>query len=225
MSRSLGLPTLPPGIDFEMLSELEHYKERCKKAEADCAHLKKERRQMESVKSLSKNETTKVLRRYVRDNSVLKQRLNNREDLEKFFPQNNIKAEATNAEKLYLLFQKLKAQFDLIMIAEGSEEPKFGHHCTQTTDLGKLLSTVFIFNDRNELESSQGNLPALQLNQLVQALTGAAIHCWVFGSEFRSNTMTVTPLLGKYREHIATLCKSDIFYSLFLSYAYSRRWK
>ncbi|ORY16548.1 hypothetical protein BCR34DRAFT_476001 [Clohesyomyces aquaticus] len=48
--------------------------------------------------------------------------------------------------------------------------------------------------------------PEISVNALIQSLAGAAVHEWVFKEQFKCSAMMSTPLLEKYRYHLAEIC-------------------
>jgi hypothetical protein len=190
---------------MEMASQLVYYKQRWEKAEQECKTLKKERRQMESFRGLSNN-TSDVLQRNIRQINTLKERLDDRSDLVRYLSIGNVQDEASNAQQILSHFQTIKDQLPTVLSLDSTYMPSIKQLYRESDDLDGLLSTIFDIDVQGALEKTLDTLPALTLYELIQAFTGAAIHCWIFGSEFYTHSMTVTPLLQEYRRHIATLC-------------------
>jgi hypothetical protein len=154
-------------------------------------------------------DVSRVLRQNLEHDSRLKGRIKRLEQLLRYQSINDSHGKESNAHQLCSHFQRLKEQLRTILLINGPENPSTGSLYGNSADLDLLLSTVF--DDGNPGHPVRPadlvpDFPALTLYEVVQTLTGAAIHCWIFGSEFRPQVMTCTPMLQKYHEYIATLC-------------------
>ncbi|CAO2658464.1 Nn.00g061870.m01.CDS01 [Neocucurbitaria sp. VM-36] len=204
-------------IDLNVLSELSYYKDRCDVAEQECVDLKRERRQLESLYEETEGvpaELIKALNRNIRHVSTLKKKLDNLRDLEPYLSIGTPGINISTAPRVFSFFRDMKAQLSAILVSTGTDEPSPGWLDGASDDLNDLLSTVL--NDRSQdgTEPMLDVYPALALHELIQTLTGAAIHLWVFASHYRPHALTTTPLLQKYRDHIATLHDNDSLHNL-----------
>jgi hypothetical protein len=155
-------------------------------------------------------DVARVLQQNLEQNSRLKDRIKRQEQLLRYRSINDSHGKESNAHQLCLHFQQLKEQLRTILLTNGPENPSIRSLHGKSADLDLLLSTVFDDGGSDPPVRPADhvlNFPALTLYEVVQTFTGAAIHCWIFGSEFRPHVMTCTPMLQKYHEHIATLCK------------------
>ncbi|KAF2124676.1 hypothetical protein P153DRAFT_370595 [Dothidotthia symphoricarpi CBS 119687] len=191
--------------DMDMISAMVHYKRRCEEAEHKCEDLKKERRQMESLRYVPED-VSNVLQQNIRQISNLKKQLDDRANLERYLYIGNFPDETLNAQQFISRFQMMKDQIPTILVLNDADKLSIKHLYGESTDLDGLLSIIFGTDGLGGFQKMADSLPALTLYDLVQALTGAAIHSWIFGSEYRIHSLKDSPLLQKYRDHIATLC-------------------
>lgn len=192
-----------------MISELAHHKHRCEEAERECAKMKNVMRQMESCYALTKGLPEKMLKELhhkAEQITNLKKQLDGQIDLEPYLSIRHGHDEAPTTKQLLSDFKNMKEQLASIVLVNGTRKPSIGSLYGQSADLDALLHSVFDVGDRDNREEPSNALPDVTLSELIQALTGAAIHCWVFESGYHSIFMKNTPLLQKYRDHIATLC-------------------
>ena len=193
-----------------MITELAHYKHRCEDTERECLNAKNEMRQMESFYTMTKGVKEKMLtdlHRKTRQITNLRKQLDGQRDLEPYLSIQHPHNEVTVAQQFFYDFQSMKDQIASMVVANGTGKPSIGSLYGQSADLDALLHTVFGVDIRSNMKEISNISPDLTIHELIQALTGAAIHCWVFESWFHPIAMTNTPLLQKYRDHIATLCK------------------
>jgi hypothetical protein len=140
----------------------------------------------------------------------LQKKLHKQSALECHFDVDNLRHPLSNDRSLRLNFFDLKYKVSKMYVSEESEDTSrldmdglFG----ESKDLDHLLSTIYPVCDASFPRKTSSVPSRLSLGELVPTLTGAAIHLWIYGSEFRWPAMTITPLLQKYREHLATVCK------------------
>ncbi|KAF2624066.1 hypothetical protein BU25DRAFT_166424 [Macroventuria anomochaeta] len=191
-----------------MAAELAFYKERYKEAEHECRVMKNQRRQIESVNETPKD-ITKILNQNTRQINNLKQRLEDRTNLERYLFISNTQCAMSTSQRLLTQFQMLKDQLPTVLVMDGAYEPPVGDLKGTSADLDDLLSTVFGRDALYNPDDMPGTFPALTSYELIQALTGASLHEWIFGSEYRTYAMGVTPLLQEYRKFVATLCDHE----------------
>ncbi|KAF2181386.1 hypothetical protein K469DRAFT_729477 [Zopfia rhizophila CBS 207.26] len=168
-----------------MISELAHYKHRCEEAERECTNLKKEMRQMESFHTLTKGipkEMLSELRRITGQITTLRNQLDDQTDLEPYLSIGHAHGEMPTTEQLLSDFKDMKEQLASILVINGTSKPLIGSLYGQSADLDVLLRTVFNIGIQSNAEELLNASPELTLRELIQALTGAAIHCWVFES-------------------------------------------
>ncbi|KAH7385874.1 hypothetical protein BKA66DRAFT_527493 [Pyrenochaeta sp. MPI-SDFR-AT-0127] len=202
---------------LDLVSELAHYKDRCYRAEEECTGLKKERRQMESSHALAtsaSNNVSKILLQNSMQINSLKKKAQLHKDLEPFLCIGDADCEALAAQHILTHFRAMKARISTIFILKGVLTPRLRMLYDNSDDLDLLLTTVFDAGYDSRVKAISNVCPAFTFSDLVQGLTGAAIHRWVFQCEYRSYATTITPLLQKYREHIATLCGDERLCSL-----------
>jgi hypothetical protein len=209
------LPLVPVPTDayHHLSNELAYYKHRAHEAEQECTNLKLERRQLVSLGGAPQKEVTKVLCQNIRHISLLKQQLEDRGELERYQGIRNSHSNASNEHQFIPHFRTLKEQLRTVLVVNGTENPSIGALYGKSPDLDNLLSTIFGFGEKGKparLADSVPEFPALTMYELIQSLTGAAIQSWIFQHEYRPHGMTHSPLLQKYRDHIAILCTYHI---------------
>jgi hypothetical protein len=187
----------------DLLSELTHYKFRCQKAEERYERKESELRQMESSgPGLAEDLCIKTKRI-----STLEKRLSIRTDLERWLAVDKLPSVGSNAQQLQTKLFHLKSQLPTVLVMDGNQCPDIDRLFGKCPDLDDLMCTIFTIDVKHP-SSERPVLPrGLTLYELIQALVGAAIYRWVFTAEFRWLSMTVTPLLQKYRDYIASLCR------------------
>ena len=194
----------------DTLSELAHYKHRWEQAEQECTKLKKEMRQMESFYTLTKGipeRMVKELRQKSTQIINLKTQLGDRMDLEPYFSTGLVRGETPTTQELFSNFHNMKEEISSILVTDGTKRPSIGSLYGHSDDLDELLRSIFDDDKQSQADQIVENLQYVTVRELVQALVGAAIHSWVFMSGYRPNSMTITPLLQRYRDHINTLCR------------------
>jgi hypothetical protein len=191
-----------------MASELAFYKERYRKAKVECVILKNQRRQIESLRKRP-GDVTRVLNENTRTIAILKKKLNDRADLERYLSLSKAPNAVSNSQRLIGLFQNLKYSITTVLVIDGAKEYPIESLLGISADLDGLLSSVFGIDTHCKLEGTPIAFPTLTSFELVQALTGASIYNWVFGAEFQAHVMHTTPLLEEYRSLITTWCKLD----------------
>lgn len=138
--------------------------------------------------------------------TVLKKRQFGQRDLEPYLSIGRVHGDVPTTQQLLLNFKDMKDELAAIVVLNGTCKPSFDSLYGQCADLDALLRTVFDLGIRSNAEKIWNASPEITLQELIQALTGASIHCWVFESRYRPIAMTSTPLLQKYRDQIAILC-------------------
>ncbi|KAF1849716.1 uncharacterized protein K460DRAFT_324282 [Cucurbitaria berberidis CBS 394.84] len=211
------ITTSSPESSAQLVFELTHYKKRWEEAEQECNKLKKEMRQMESFYTLTKGipeNMFKELRHKTRQNINLRKRLDDRLDLEPHFSIRTALGETPTTQRLCSSFQHMKVQLASILVTNDTEKLLIDSLYGISANLDALLCIIFDADIQKGTEKLSNASP-VTLCELIQALTGAAIHRWVFEKGYRSNTMTITPLLQRYRDLIRnlagheTLCDLD----------------
>jgi hypothetical protein len=191
-----------------MASELAFYKERYQEANEECRILENQQRQIESLGQLPE-ETTVVLNQNTRKIAILKKKLQDRTNLERYLSFGKAPNAVSNSQRLIDLFHNLKDSIATVLVMDGAKEYPIGSLPGKSADLDGLLSSVFGIDTHCKLEGTPIIFPTLTSFELVQALTGASIYNWVFGAEFQAHEMRTTPLLEEYRSLITTWCKLD----------------
>lgn len=192
----------------DLSHELAYYKKRCETMEGRCQRMQIERRQMQSSYEESNGVPEKLsnlIHQVVERNVHLKKRLNDQLDLEPYLTHENTSTRPSTAHQVISLFQSMKEELLSIRIFKGSHKPLITRFHGASIDLDSLLATVGV-GVQARTEETLGAIPASSLGELLRALTGAAVHRWIFESEFQSHIITVTPLLQKYRDCITTWC-------------------
>ncbi|RMZ71418.1 hypothetical protein GMOD_00006506 [Pyrenophora seminiperda CCB06] len=188
-----------------MASELAFYKEHYEKAKQQCLILDNQRRQIESLGQISKD-ATRVLKQTIQKNVNLRKTLEDRTNLERYLSFSNAPNALSNSHQLIASFQNLKDSIATVLVMDGAEEYPNENLLGTSDDLDDLLSSVFGID---KFEAIPKNFPTSTSFELIQALTGASIYSWVFGAEFQSHVMSITPLLQGYRSLITTWCKFE----------------
>jgi hypothetical protein len=191
-----------------MASELAFYKKCYQKAKEECLILENQRRQIESLGQLPGDMTT-VLNQNTRKIAILKKKLQDRANLERYLSFSKAPNAVSNSQRLIGLFQNLKDSIATVIVMDGAKEYPIESLPGISADLDGLLSSVFGIDTYGKLEGTPNAFLNLTSFELVQALTGASIYNWVFGAEFQAHVMRTTPLLDEYRSLITTWCKLD----------------
>jgi hypothetical protein len=198
-------PTVLSETNCLALSELVYYKKRYKKTEHKRRIMENQKRQIESLGKTPKD-VTKVLDQQVQKISNLTKRLDDRKKLEQYLCISDAQGVLSDSNRLMAQFQLLKEELAKVLVLGGSDEPPIGDLKGISADLDSLLTYVFGKDILCKPEVMPTAFPALTSYKLIQALTGASIQSWVFGSEYPTYLMGVTPLLQEYRNLIATWC-------------------
>lgn len=189
-----------------LATELAHYKRLYQEAEEERTRMQVETREIRSWRN-----THAELADIIQDKGTqirkLEKKLSTQTALESHIDGDNLRHPVSNGQPLRSKFSELKSQLPKITVINGTDCLDIGRLFGESTDLDVLLSTVFPGGGALSSQTTLGVSSKFNLYELVQALTGAAIHQWVFESEFWWPAMIITPLLQRYREHIATLCK------------------
>lgn len=218
IKRDTSMEPKRPSLEYDLtelhadiISELAHYKHKYNEAEQARLGLELQIRQLQSILNQTQGgseEMSRALRSKVQQNIELRKRLNDRADLESYLPLGCSHAlEIPSAAQFVSEVQEMKERVSLLSVLNDSDKPPVDLFHGQSADLENLLRTVWNGDSQSDLSEFLHAVPHLDLNTLIQALTGAAIHLWVFQAEFHSYSTMITPLLQKYRDHIATLCK------------------
>ncbi|KAI4945229.1 hypothetical protein J4E91_008208 [Alternaria rosae] len=191
-----------------MASKLAFYKQGYQNAKEECLILEKQRQQIESLGQLPKD-VTEILNQKTRRIAILKRQLRERTKLEGYLSFSEAPNAVSNSQRLIGLFQNLKDGIASVLVMDATKEHSIESLPRVSADLDGLLSTVFGTDIDCKLdEPPNASLTATSF-ELVQALTGASIHDWVFGAEFQAHMTRTTPLLEEYRSLIRTWCKLD----------------
>ncbi|KAF2707545.1 hypothetical protein K504DRAFT_383490 [Pleomassaria siparia CBS 279.74] len=207
-----------------MISQLTQYKHRCECHERETKDIKNQMRQMESLYALTRGIPEKMLKEFrnkTRQITDLKKQLHGEIDLVPYFSTQQAHVGVLITQRLLTGFKDMKDQLASIVVANGTSKLLVDSLYGQSADLDVLLRTVFDVGIRSNMEQTSNASPDLTLHELIQALTGAAIHCWVFESMYRPTAMTNTPLLQKYRDHLVDLWAPEDLYSLDTAVHYS----
>ena len=201
-----------------MASKLAFYKQGYENAKNECLILENQRRQVESLSKLPKD-VTEVLNQNTRRIATLKKQLGERTKLEGYLSLSEAPNAVPNSQRLIELFQNLKNGIGSVLVMNGAEQHSIESLPRTPADLDGLLSTVFGTNIDRKLDESPNASLTVTSFELVQALTGASIHDWVFGAEFQAHMMRTTPLLEEYRSLITTWCKlGPIYFARYSAY-------
>lgn len=188
-----------------MASQVAFYKEHYEKAEKQCLILDKQQRQNESLGQIPKD-ATRVLKQTIQKNVNLRKTLEDRRNLERYLSFSNAPNTVSNSHRLIDTFQSLTNSIATVLVMNGAEEYPIENLLGTSDDLDDLLSSVFGIDN---FEAIPNAFPTSTSYELIQALTGASIYSWVFGAEFQSHVMSITPLLQGYRSLITTWCKFE----------------
>ena len=191
-----------------MASELAVYKDHYQKAKEECLILENQRRQIESLGQLP-GDVTRVLNQNIRRIAILKKKLEDRANLERYLSFSNAPKAVSSSRRLIGLFQNLKNSIATVLVMDGAKEYPIESLPGISADLDSLLSSVFGIDNLCKWEETPNAFPNLTIFELIQALTGASIYNWVFGAEFQAHVMRTTPLLEEYRSLITTWCELE----------------
>jgi len=191
-----------------MASELAFYKQGYQNAKDECLILEKQRQQIEGLRQLPED-VTEVLNQRTRRIAILKRQLRDRTEVERYLSFSEAPNTVSNSQRLIELFQNLKDGIASVLVMDAAKEHSIESLPRAPADLDGLLSTVFGTNIDCKLDESPNASLTVTSFELVQALTGASIHDWVFGAEFQAHITRTTPLLEEYRSLIRTWCKLD----------------
>ena len=165
-------------------------------------------RQIESLSQLPED-VTEVLNQNTRRIATLRKRLGDRTKLERYLSFSEAPNAVSNSRRLIDLFQNLKDSIASVLVMNGAKKYPIESLPRIPADLDGLLSTVFGTGIDCKLDDSPNASMTLTSFELVQALTGASIHDWIFGAEFQAPMTRTTSLLEEYRSLIRTWCKLD----------------
>lgn len=200
---------IPVETYLDLISELTHYKDRCLRAEEECINLKRERRERESLYALAKsrpNDVPKILIQNSRQIDSWRKKAQLRKDLEPYLDIGDANCGTSAIQHILPHFCTIKARISTISVLKVTSSPRLGTLYNNSVDLDLLLTTIFDASFVSRVEPFSDCCSAFTFSDLIQGLTGAAINQWVFQCEYRSYATTITPLLQKYRQHLATLC-------------------
>ncbi|KAH7378747.1 hypothetical protein BKA66DRAFT_532581 [Pyrenochaeta sp. MPI-SDFR-AT-0127] len=198
-------------LKIDLISELAHYKLRYEIAEQECENAKKAERQLWSDISQTQGVSEKLIKELHKKTKQiieLRKHLNNQHDLKNYLSSGHDNGEASISHQIFSRFKTMKEEIASIRVINGSDKLFIGPFLNQSSDIGVLLRTVLECS-HTKAEELLDVSPALTLCEVIQSLTGAAIHLWVFQAEYLPEIMMNTPLLQRYRDHIATLCGHD----------------
>jgi hypothetical protein len=199
----------------ELLSELARYKQRCEESELQCTILLDGHRHLESMFTKVRIEDADFsleLQKATAEIATLKRKLADRITLEPSVLALEDLDQTTVALHIRSLFTDLKDGVNTIPARTTAQMPLLHKLCEYSSDLGDLLRAVLGHTDQPDSRV----LCDLSLQELIQALTGAAIRHWVFEGNFQIPSLRINPLLQRYRDQIAILRTSRQF-SLFSS--------
>ncbi|KAL1602351.1 hypothetical protein SLS60_005767 [Paraconiothyrium brasiliense] len=191
---------------------LAQYKNRCQKLEKDRANLKTELRRTTSIFAQANGidkELMRKVRSQTRDVIELKSRLQEIDSLEPYMALGQAHDVALTTEKLHLDFQIMKNELGSLPVLNAGRQISVESLYGQSDDLDLLLHTILHSNTESNAESVPKAGPTFALREVIQALTGAAVKVWAFESTLGLTSMMTTPLLQKYRDHIATMCGQE----------------
>lgn len=203
-------PSIPLDIYLDVVAEVAFYKRRCKIAERESVNLKEKARQKASLfqrKDVSED-LSKTLCEKMRQIRSLRKKLDDQQDWRQYLPIQRMGSELnSNVDQLVSLHKEMMEQIASDFYVKESDRNGIGSFYGQSIDLDALLRSIFSTKTYGTAEERLTSVPELTFNALIQALTGAAIHIWVFEADFYSYCMENTQLLEKYREFITAFCK------------------
>jgi hypothetical protein len=200
----------------ELLSELARYKQRCEKSELQCTVLLDGDRYLESMFAKVRIEDAdfvRELRKAMAEIATLKRQREDRITLEPSVFALEDANQTTVALQIRLLFTDLKDRVNGIPARTMAQMPLLHKLCENSSDLEDLLRAVSGHTDQPDLRV----LCDLSLQELIQALTGAAIRQWIFESNFQIPSLRINPLLQRYRDQITILRTSRQLLSFSIS--------
>lgn len=187
-------------------SELAYSKRRFELVEQECEDLKNDKRHRENFYTSTKGIPKKMLKEldhYTRKSTSLNKKLNCRVD---YLTLDNVESQGPKTGQILSAFQAMRDKVASMIVLGGATKLTIGGIQGQSEDLDMLLRALFGVGCRGNVQRTLVDSTEYTVLELVQALTGASLHHWVFENEYRLTGMTNTPLLQKYRDHISTLC-------------------
>lgn len=146
----------------EIIAQVTHYKLRSEVAEEQCAMLRKEIRNMESMYPDVHKMPGALLKSYQnksRQVLELREQLKNRKVLSAYFSISRSSMNALTMEQLLFKFRDMNEKLMTLPVRNGTEAPSLGAHRNFCTDLDSLFHTIF--EDRIHVDTNDrvGDLP------------------------------------------------------------------
>lgn len=190
----------------QVLNRLTHYMSLYEEAKQEVSRLKNTLRDIDSAKGVPENWLSMLAesRNHV---SVLKQQGADRSALKKLFACKELTAENYEDRDIVSSFELLQGSLKRIQILGGDTKLRIADVCNVSKDLDELLSITFGTDSRDFSQEKVDLGPELSLYDIIQALVGAAIHSWIFSTEYCPFAITPVPLLQEYRRQISAICE------------------
>lgn len=180
------------------------------KTAEECKRLKKDMRQVESFYTQTKGVPERVLAELNSKNhriDALSKQRNDQAYLKPYLALDGDDTFVPTAGTIHAAFGDMKSQILSLCVPYGWQTPPMSSVYGQSSELDSLLVTAFNRTPSTLNEDDSQDLANVPIRELLQSLIGAAIYRWIFSVEFYCVATTNTPLLQRYRDHIAVICK------------------
>ncbi|KAF2993987.1 hypothetical protein E8E13_001659 [Curvularia kusanoi] len=185
-----------------------YYKERYEKAEQDRKRTEKELNQIESL-LVAPQDMKLLLSQTQHKVDSLTYRMQDRTKLRRFLNIDTIYNAASENYQLQSRLDSLKDELHGLDIPDGSYQPALGGLRGKIPNLDELLMITLGHENMVNPESISSIWPPLTSCELVQALSGAAICRWIFGTAFQTQLFAANPLLQTYRKLLTSWCGEE----------------
>lgn len=196
--------------DTYTISELAYLKQSRQKLEAEVKDLKDERRRIDSKLRQDHGisfQQINGLRTETKEVISLKAQVERLKVLQPFFRHGGAQNKEPVLNEIFSCSQDLKEYLPTFLFAENTTKISLVSLCGRSQDLDNLLLHVFKQSEEASLKSTLKVASPVTVQEISQALLGAAIHCWIFREKFTLPGIVITPILQQYRDLIADLGK------------------
>lgn len=187
--------------EYEKLqSDLDYFRKKSARAEAEVTQLKRESRSREAFIAKTRGISLEVQDEIKNKDSQIyaeKHKRTIQEFVQPFIASDTKRLVHEKFKKIEAQHSELRSLLLSIPVLSSSKHNHVSKTIRESSDLNGLLPSV-LGND-----STSGELAD---NQLVLSLAGAAVRKWVFQEKFTNIYLTCTPLLEKYRYLISSAC-------------------
>jgi hypothetical protein len=204
----------------QSLSELAYFRAKFRDLEADYQALERNDRQLSSVLAATNGisvEVQQVIKSKSNRIADLERQVRNQRLIHSFVSLDKSSNQIRNTRRLPGVFSELKSQIFSLSVLTGLEQLRKNPFHGQQLDLQKLSCTAFcVGQSSSSHQCTPPDYANYSPNTIVQSLTSAAIHDWIFHVDFQKSFHCIasmeTPLLAEYRNAIATICTLSSFH-------------